>query len=112
MAPTHTKSGLASLTRLAIGPKSRLPNSHSRNNTSCSPRFLMVSRAPIDMKWIDGNLLVTTATVFGGFGPLASASNTVLVVVTAGSDPSDHAGNCMSYLASEGTPSVWWISTL
>src|SRR5687767_2822574 len=112
MAPTHTKSGLASLMRLAIGPKSRLPNSHSRNSTSCSPRFLTVSRAPIDMKWIDGNLLVTTATVFGGFGPLASDSNTVFVVVVPGSEPSDQAGNCMSYLASDGTPSVWCTSTL
>ena len=64
------------------------------------------------MKWIDGNLLVTTATVFGGFGPAASASNTVLGTVVAGSEPSDQAGNCMSYLASDGTPSVWCTSTL
>ena len=33
------------------------------------------------MKWIDGNLLVTTATVFGGFGRAASASNSVLGTV-------------------------------
>ena len=56
--------------------------------------------------------LVTTATVFGGLGPFASASKTVLVVVVPGSEPSDQAGNCMSYFASEGTPSVWCTSTL
>ncbi len=72
---------------------------------------MRVSRAPIDMKWIEGNLLVTTATVLGGLGPLARASNTVLVVVLAGSEPSDQAGNWRSYLASEGTPSVWCTST-
>ncbi len=38
--------GLASFTRLAIGPKSRLPKSHSRNSTSLRPRFLTTSRAP------------------------------------------------------------------
>src|SRR3546814_11738825 len=46
MSPTQTRSGLASLTRAAIGPKSRLPKSHSRNSTSCRPRFLATSRAP------------------------------------------------------------------
>src|SRR4051812_11109313 len=112
MAPTHTKSGLASLMRLAIGPNSRLPNSHSRKSTSCRPRFLMVSRAPIDMKWMDGNLLVTTATVLGGLGPLASASNTVLVVVTAGGHPRDHPGECIAYLAGEGAPRGGGGSTL
>ena len=65
------------------------------------------------MKWIDGNLLVTTAIVFGRLRPAAaSASNTVLGTVVAGSEPSDQAGNCMSYLASDGMPSVWWTSTL
>src|SRR5438445_11880397 len=106
MAPTQTKSGLASLTRLAIGPKSRLPKSHSRNSTSVRPRFFSTSRAPAVMNWIEGNLLVTTATVFGGFGPAASASNTVFGTVVAGSEPSDQAGNCSSYFASDGTPSV------
>ena len=98
--------------RLAIGPKSRLPNSHSRNSTSDRLRFFITSRAPCAMKWIDGNLLVTTATVFGGFGDAASASNSVAFTVLPGSEPSDHAGNCSSYLASDGTPSVWWTSTL
>jgi len=27
----------------------------------------------------------------------------------AGSGPSDHAGNCMSYFAIEGMPNVWWM---
>lgn len=58
------------------------------------------------MNWIDGNLLVTTATVFGGLGDAASASKSVLGTVVAGSEPIDHAGNCMSYLASDGMPSV------
>ena len=73
---------------------------------------MSTSRAPADMKWIDGNLLVTTATVFGGFGPAASASKTVFGTVVAGSEPSDQAGNCISYLASDGMPSVWCTSTL
>ena len=64
------------------------------------------------MKWIEGNLLVTTATVFGGLGPFASASKTVLVTVTPGSEPIAQAGNCMSYLASDGTPKVWCTSIL
>ena len=64
------------------------------------------------MNWIDGNLLVTTATVFGGLGPAASASNSVLGTVVAGSEPSDQAGNARSYLASDGMPSVWCTSTL
>ena len=64
------------------------------------------------MKCTDGNLLVTTAIVFGGLGDAASASNTVFGTVFAGSEPSDHAGNCMSYFASDGMPNVWWTSTL
>ncbi len=112
MAPTQTKSGLASLMRLAIGPKSRLPKSHSRNSTSVRPRFLIASRAPALMNWIGGNLLVTTATVFGGLGPAASASNTVAGTVLPGSAPSDQAGNEFSYLASDGMPKVWCTSTL
>src|SRR5206468_8418246 len=99
MAPTQTNSGLASFKRAAIGPKSRLPNSHSRNSTSCSPRFLATSRAPSDMKCTDGNLLVTIAIVLGGLGAAASASNTVLGNVVPGSGPSDHVGNCASYFA-------------
>jgi hypothetical protein len=59
------------------------------------------------MKWTDGNLLVTTAIVFGGLGEAASALNTVFGTVFAGSGPSDQAGNCLSYLASEGMPNVW-----
>ena len=62
----------------------------------------MTSDLIADMNWIDGNLLVTTATVLGGFGPAASASNSVLFTVVCGSEPSDHAGNCMSYFASDG----------
>src|SRR3954471_21965319 len=100
------KSGFASFKRAAIGPKSRLPNSHSRNSTSFRPRFFATSRAPSDMKCTDGNLLVTTAIVFGGFGDAASASSTVAGTVDAGSGPSDHAGNCMSYLAIDGMPNV------
>jgi hypothetical protein len=87
------KSGLASLMRAAIGPKSRLPNSHSRNSTSCTPRALATSRAPSDMKCSDGNLLVTTATVFGVLPAAASALNTVVGTVVPGSAPSDQAGN-------------------
>ena len=64
------------------------------------------------MNWIDGNLLVTTATVFGGFGPAASASNTVFGTVVCGSEPIDQAGKVMSYLASDGMPSVCCTSTL
>ena len=64
------------------------------------------------MKWTDGNLLVTIAIVFGGLGEAASASNTVVGTVLAGSGPSDHAGNCMSYFAIDGMPNVWWTSTL
>ena len=36
-------------TRLAIGPKSRLPNSYSTSSTSCRPRFFSTSRAPPEM---------------------------------------------------------------
>src|SRR5437762_11864209 len=97
MAPTQTKSGLASFKRAAIGPKSRLPNSHSRKSTSFNPRFFATSRAPSDMKWTDGNLLVTTAIVFGAFEVAASASNSVFGNVVAGSGPSDHVGKCASY---------------
>src|SRR4051794_28158429 len=100
------KSGFASLMRAAIGPKSRLPKSHSRKSTSFKPRFFATSRAPSATKWTDGNLLVTTAMVFGGLGDAARASNTVLGVVVAGSGPSDHAGNCISYLARLGMPKV------
>src|SRR6266850_1248250 len=64
--PTQTKSGLASFRRAAIGPKSRLPKSHSRNAASRSPRFFAASRAPREMKCTEGNLLVTTATDLGG----------------------------------------------
>src|SRR5207253_10032716 len=95
-----------------MGPKSRLPNSHSRNSTSLSPRFFATSRAPSDMKCTDGNLLVTTAIVFGGFGDAASASNSVFGNVTAGSGPSDHVGKCESYLARLGIPNGWWIRTV
>src|SRR5438067_13681005 len=106
MAPTHVTSGFTSLMRAAIGPKSRFPNSHSRNNTSCNPRFLAISRAPSDMKCTEGNLLVTIAIVFGGLGDAASASNSVLGNVVAGSGPSDQVGNCASYLARLGIPNV------
>src|SRR5674476_295316 len=112
MSPIHTRSGLASLMRAAMGPKSRLPNSHSRNSTSCRPRFLATSRPPSDMKWTEGNLLVTMAMVLGGLGEAASASNRVLGTVSCGLGPSDQAGNCMSYLASDGMPKVWCTSTL
>jgi hypothetical protein len=64
------------------------------------------------MKCSDGNLLVTTATVLGALPAAASASNTVFGTVVPGSAPSDQAGNCLSYLAIDGIPKVWWISTL
>ena len=64
------------------------------------------------MKWIDGNLLVTTAIVLGGLGCAASASCSVLLKVLPGSGPSDHAGKWPSYLARFGMPNVWWISIL
>ena len=64
------------------------------------------------MKWTDGNLLVTIAMVLGGFGSAATASNSVFGKVVAGSGPSDHVGNCASYLARLGMPNVWWISIL
>jgi len=73
---------------------------------------LSTSRAPALMNWIEGNLLVTTATVFGGLGEAARASNRVFGTVVAGSEPIDQAGNCMSYLARDGMPSVWCTSTL
>src|SRR5450755_1510693 len=112
MAPTQRKSGFASLIRPAIGPNSRLPNSHSSHRTSVSPRVFATSRAPTDMNCTDGNLLVTMAIVFGGLGDAASAFKTVLGNVVAGSGPSDHVGNCMSYLARLGMPKVWWMSIL
>src|SRR3546814_1050797 len=112
MSPTQTRSGLASLTRAAIGPKSRLPKSHSRNSTSCRTRFLATSRAPRDMKWIEGNLLVTKEIVLGGLGEEASASNTEYGTVVPGTDQSDQAGKETSYLASAGMPNVWCTSTL
>ena len=58
------------------------------------------------MKWTEGNLLVTIAMVFGGFGVAASASNSVFGNVAAGSGPSDHVGKCASYLARLGMPNV------
>ncbi len=67
---------------------------------------MATSRAPSDMKCTDGNLLVTTAMVLGGFGEAANASNTVFGTVFAGSGPSDHAGNCISYFAIDGMPKV------
>src|SRR5260221_2366007 len=112
MAPTQRKSGLASLMRSAIGPNSRLPNSHSRNRTSVKPRFFATSRAPSDMKCTDGNLLVTIAIVFGGLGDAASALRSVFGNVVAGSGPSDQVGNCMSYLARLGMPKVGWMGIL
>ena len=49
VAPTQTRSGLASLMRAAIGPKSRLPNSHSRNRTSFEAALLrLLARAHRD----------------------------------------------------------------
>ena len=112
MSPTHTMSGLASLIRAAMGPKSRLPKSHSRNKTSCKPFFFAISRAPKLMKWIEGNLLVTIATVLGGLAEAATASNTVVGTVLPGSEPSAHAGKAMSYLESDGIPKVWLTNTL
>ena len=64
------------------------------------------------MKWIDGNLLVTMAMVLGGLSDASSASNTVFGTVVPGVGPSDQAGNCMSYFASDGMPKVWCTSTL
>ena len=64
------------------------------------------------MKCTLGNLLVTMAMVFGGFGEAASASSTVFGNVTCGSGPSDHVGNCRSYLAMFGMPNVWWMRSL
>ena len=57
-------------------------------------------------------LVFVVLTVFGGFGPAASASNIVAGTVVPGSEPSDQAGNDISYLASAGMPSVWCTSTL
>ncbi len=112
MSPIHTKSGFASFTRAAMGPKSRLPNSHSRNSTSFSPRFFATSRPPSDMKWTEGNSLVTMAIVCRRLRAVASRSNSVLGTTFLAPGPSDQAGNCMSYLASEGMPKVWCTSTL
>ena len=64
------------------------------------------------MKWTDGNLLVTMAIVFGGFGCAASASRACSGTSFAGSGPSDQVGNCASYLARLGMPNVWWIEHL
>ena len=93
--PIQRKSGSASLIRAAIGAKSRLPNSYSRNSTTLRPRAVATSRAPSEMKCTDGNLLVTTAIVFGGFAVDSSASMTLLGTTLSGSWLSGLAGNCI-----------------
>ena len=64
-----------------------------------------------EMKCVAGNLLVTMATVFGGFGAEAAASN-ARFGHTPGSPEPPEAENCMSYLASFGVPKLLWIRIL
>ena len=76
------------------------------------PRAGATSRAPREMKCTEGNLLVTTAIVFGGFPVDSSASISLLGRPRSGSDPSGLAGKCIGYVASLGIPNEWWISIL
>src|SRR5260221_7651686 len=92
--------------RLAIGPNSRLPNSHPSHSTSFKPRFFAMSRAPTEMKCSDGNLLVTMASVFGGLGAAAAASSTRFGQAFSGSPEPPEDGNCRSYLTIRGVPKL------
>jgi hypothetical protein len=56
-------------------------------------------------------LLVTIATVFGGFAVAATASKTTAGTVLLGSGPNGAAGNCISYFARCGMPKLWWMSS-
>src|SRR5690606_41640028 len=85
---------------------------YSMNRTYWIPRSCATSRAPSDMKCTGGNFEVTSAMVLGGLGDAASASNRVVGTVSSGFGPTDQAGKCLSYFASEGMPKVWWISIL
>ena len=89
---------MASFTRAAIAPKSRLPNSYSRSSTIVNPRFCMTSLAPIETKCTEGNLLATTAIVFGGRPVETSASRTEPGMVACGSGPIAWVGKYMSYV--------------
>ena len=65
----------------------------------------------VAMNMSEGNLAVRIEMVLGGVGVAATASNTRFEIVTSGSGPIDHAGNCMSYLARLGMPNVCWMKS-
>ena len=112
LVPPQRKSAFASFTRLAMAPKSRLPNSYSMSSTACRPRFFITSRAPAVMWCTEGNLLVTMATVFGALGSFAAASKIRLGQTVSGSNALPETGNCISYLASRGMPNEVCSSSL
>ena len=87
-----------------------MPNSYSRKSTTFSPRWVATSRAPAEMNWVEGNLLVTMATVLGGLDVAARASKTVAGTVLLGSGPKGFTEKCISYLARCGMPNELWIS--
>ena len=64
--------------------------------------------------WSLGSDPATTVpnTLFDALAAGPKPPKTVLGTVVAGSEPSDQAGTWLSYLASDGMPSVWWTSTL
>ena len=64
------------------------------------------NRAATEMKCSDGNLLVRIATVFGGVGAAATASNTRFGQTISGSPEPPEVGNCMSYLTMRGVPKL------